>query len=99
MAGFVVFFCVTVAAETLLPSPTAINAHIVIAVTAIFIFFFIPETKDRTLEEIDEMFQNRVAPRKFSGYQCVASAQAREHGAAKMGEKGALEHVESVAVE
>jgi len=68
-------------------------------VTAIFIFFFIPETKDRTLEEIDEMFQNRVAPRKFSGYQCVASAQAREHGAAKMGEKGALEHVESVAVE
>lgn len=69
-------------------------------VTAIFIFFFIPETKDRTLEEIDEMFQNRVAPRKFASYQCVASAQAREHGAAKMGEKGgALEHVESVAAD
>jgi MFS transporter, SP family, sugar:H+ symporter len=68
-------------------------------VTAVFIFFFIPETKDRTLEEIDEMFQNKVGPRKFSSYQCVASAQAREHGLEKMGEKGVLEHVESVTAE
>jgi MFS transporter, SP family, sugar:H+ symporter len=67
-------------------------------VTAIFIFFFIPETKDRTLEEIDEMFQNKVAARKFSSYQCVVSEQAREHGVNKLGEKGVvmLEQVESV---
>ena len=65
-------------------------------VTAIFIFFYLPETKDRTLEEIDEMFHNKVPARKFAGYQCVASEQAREHGANKMGEKGILEQVESV---
>jgi len=66
-------------------------------VTAIFIFFFIPETKDRTLEEIDEMFINKVPARKFRTYECVVSEQAREHGA-QLGEKGGvLEQVENVS--
>jgi SP family sugar:H+ symporter-like MFS transporter len=46
----------------------------------IFVFFFIPETKDRTLEEIDEMFEMRVAARKFSSYTCVGIQQAVEGG-------------------
>ena len=46
----------------------------------IFIFFFIPETKDRTLEEIDEMFEMKVAARKFSKYVCVGIQQAVEGG-------------------
>ena len=61
-----------------------------------FIFVFIPETKDRTLEEIDEMFQNKVAARRFKDYQCVVSELAREHGANKLGEKEGLEHIESL---
>jgi MFS family permease len=68
-------------------------------ITFVFIWFFLPETKDRTLEEIDEMFINRVAPRKFATYQCVASEQAREHGANQLGEKGMLEQIESVQPE
>jgi MFS transporter, SP family, sugar:H+ symporter len=65
--------------------------------TFIFIFFFIPETKDRTLEEIDEMFINKVAARKFSGYECVASEQARLNGANQLGEKEIVEEVETAS--
>lgn len=65
-------------------------------ITFTFIFFYVPETKDRTLEEINEMFQARVGARIFRNYQCVVSEQAREHGLGRLGEKGALEQVESV---
>jgi MFS transporter, SP family, sugar:H+ symporter len=65
-------------------------------ITLIFVFFFIPETKDRTLEEIDEMFHARVGARKFKAYQCVVSEQAREHGLNRLGEKGVLTQIESV---
>jgi len=34
--------------------------------------------KDRSLEELDELFQNRVPTRKFAQYQCVSSERARE---------------------
>jgi MFS transporter, SP family, sugar:H+ symporter len=40
-------------------------------VAVLWIFFFLPETKDRTLEELDEMFAARVPARKFVGYQCA----------------------------
>ncbi|KAI1845923.1 hypothetical protein JX265_011181 [Neoarthrinium moseri] len=36
-----------------------------------WIFFFLPEVKDRTLEEIDEMFEARLPARKFRGYKCT----------------------------
>lgn len=34
-------------------------------------FFLIPETKDRTLEEIDELFEEKVPARRFKHYKCT----------------------------
>jgi hypothetical protein len=44
----------------------------------VFFYLFIPEMKGRSLEELDEMFQNRVPRREFPKYQCVSSERARE---------------------
>lgn len=46
--------------------------------TPVFIFFMLPETKGRSLEEIDEMFEHRVPVRDFKNYHCMSSETARE---------------------
>lgn len=56
-----------------------VSCFIMVAWMAIFL----PETKDRTLEELDEMFENHVPARKFKGYVCVRTLTAMEHGAAE----------------
>ncbi|KAK3303816.1 general substrate transporter [Chaetomium strumarium] len=43
-------------------------------ISALWVFFFLPEVKDRTLEEIDEMFEARLPARKFRKYVCVGRA-------------------------
>ncbi|KAK7954086.1 hypothetical protein PG996_014972 [Apiospora saccharicola] len=40
-------------------------------IAAVWVYFFLPEVKGRTLEEIDEMFAARLPARKFRGYVCV----------------------------
>ncbi|KAJ5888756.1 Maltose permease [Penicillium taxi] len=40
---------------------------------AVYIYFFLPEVKGRTLEEIDEMFEQQLPARKFRGYKCVGT--------------------------
>jgi len=40
-------------------------------IAALWIYFFLPEVKGRTLEEIDEMFEARVPARKFASYRCT----------------------------
>jgi hypothetical protein len=40
-------------------------------IAATWVFFFLPEVKNRTLEEIDEMFEQRLPARKFKTYKCV----------------------------
>jgi len=40
-------------------------------IAAAWVFFFLPEVKNRTLEEIDEMFNERLPARKFEKYVCV----------------------------
>ncbi|KAM7215349.1 General substrate transporter [Rhypophila decipiens] len=47
-------------------------------VALIWVFFFLPETKGRTLEEIDEMFEAKIPARKFSAYVCVGHLAAAE---------------------
>jgi hypothetical protein len=39
-------------------------------IAAAWVFFFLPEVKNRTLEEIDEMFEARLPARKFKTYKC-----------------------------
>ncbi|ROV89389.1 hypothetical protein VSDG_08647 [Cytospora chrysosperma] len=41
---------------------------------AAWVYFFLPEVKDRSLEEIDEMFEARLPARKFRNYVCVGRA-------------------------
>jgi len=44
---------------------------------ALFIYLYLPELKNRSLEEIDEMFEARLPARKFRGYQCMISDMAK----------------------
>lgn len=44
----------------------------------VFLYLFLPEMRNRTLEEIDELFQERVPTRKFATYHCISSERARE---------------------
>ena len=49
-------------------------------VGAIWVFLFLPETKGRTLEEIDEMFEAGVPARKFRKHVCVGHIAAENKG-------------------
>ncbi|KAK1751470.1 general substrate transporter [Echria macrotheca] len=71
-----------------------------LAVTA-FVYFLLPEVRGRTLEEIDEMFRNKVPIKDFQTYVCVEVEQARERGALNVRamEKLGDEKVEEVRVE
>lgn len=68
-----------------------------------WIYFFLPETKDRTLEELDEMFAARLPARKFAGYVCSnigtgeKKEDAEDNSAAEkngIADKSGLEHIE-----
>ncbi|CAG7960184.1 unnamed protein product [Penicillium olsonii] len=44
-----------------------------------FVYFCLPETKDRSLEELDEMFQQKVSTTQFKDYVCTGlGAQIRQ---------------------
>jgi len=64
------------------------------ALFAVFFTFFLPERKGRTLEELDELFQNRVSVRDFPHYQCVSSENAKQVAIQAM--EGKVEQVERV---
>lgn len=40
-------------------------------ITVVWIYFFLPEIKNRTLEEVDEMFEAKLPARKFRKYVCT----------------------------
>ncbi|KAF2651843.1 MFS transporter [Lophiostoma macrostomum CBS 122681] len=43
----------------------------------VFTFFVVPETNNRTLEEIDEMYNDKVPVRKFAKHQCTGALNSR----------------------
>ncbi|PKS12581.1 hypothetical protein jhhlp_000789 [Lomentospora prolificans] len=47
-------------------------------IAAVWVFFFLPELKGRTLEEIDEMFYARLPARKFRSHVCVGAGPSAE---------------------
>lgn len=49
-------------------------------ITTAFIYFMLPDVNGRSLEEIDEMFRNKVSTRGFKKYVCVELEEARARG-------------------
>jgi SP family sugar:H+ symporter-like MFS transporter len=47
-------------------------------IAAVFVYFYLPEIKDRTLEEISEMFELRLPARMFEGHVCVGAGVLEE---------------------
>ncbi|KAF2740095.1 general substrate transporter [Polyplosphaeria fusca] len=64
--------------------------------TVAWVYFFLPEIKNRTLEEIDEMFDARLPARKFRKHVCTGRYVGDEKEKEKQGDKSAVEHVEEV---
>lgn len=46
-------------------------------ITVLWVYLYLPEIKDRTLEEIDEMFQVGLPARRFRRYVCVGRSVVR----------------------
>lgn len=79
------------------PTPTNIFDYSYIwfasnTIVFLFIYFFLPETRGRTLEEIHEMFEEGVPSKKFKGFVCAAT-QAM---ATEVIEKERNEHIEEI---
>lgn len=72
-------------------------------ILAVFVWFFLPETRDRTLEEIHEMFEAKLPARKFKGHVCVGvesyAAEAAGQDVLKRDEKGGAVRVEAASVD
>ncbi|KAH8600238.1 general substrate transporter [Bisporella sp. PMI_857] len=45
---------------------------------AVWVYFYLPEVKGRTLEEIDEMFEARLPAKKFRKYVCVGRSMGAD---------------------
>ncbi|USP78248.1 general substrate transporter [Curvularia clavata] len=70
-------------------------------ITALWVYLYLPEIKNRTLEEIDEMFEARLPARKFRKYVCVGhvAADGEDNSKGSMSEKDEVVHQEIVSVE
>ena len=50
----------------------------IMAIWSVIAFYIVPETRNRTYEEIDELFMNKVPTRQFKSYVTVAEQRASE---------------------
>lgn len=67
------------------------------AIAILFIYFFVPEVRGRSLEEIEEMFDNKVPARKFESYVCERVEQANVEAMKDLNHEEAKEaHVEHI---
>ncbi|KAF5002415.1 hypothetical protein FGRMN_427 [Fusarium graminum] len=62
-------------------------------VFAVLAFFFVPETRMRSYEELDELFINKVPTRQFRNYVTVAERRAEEAYAIENAAKGKAQEV------
>lgn len=60
-------------------------------VSIIWVWFFVPELKQRTLEEVDEMFAQRLPTRKFRNYVSPSG-----HSAGDKERAHSIDHKESI---
>ncbi|KAF8859029.1 general substrate transporter [Acephala macrosclerotiorum] len=69
-------------------------------ILAIWVFFFVPETKGRSLEQLDELFEKGVETWKFAKYltehQTMDADKVFEGGSDEKGVRGDAYHVEDV---
>ncbi|KAJ5371958.1 hypothetical protein N7517_003964 [Penicillium concentricum] len=67
----------------------------------VFIYFFVPEVRGRSLEEIEEMFDKNVPARKFQSYICESVERANREAAKDLNheeaKEGQIEHIEITA--
>lgn len=68
-------------------------------ILAVFVLLFLPETRDRTLEEIHEMFEAKLPARQFKSYVCTGVEEFAAQGIAKgdliLNKTGRAEHIET----
>lgn len=71
-------------------------------VAIVFVYFFLPETKGRSLEELDEMFQQRVPTKQFETYVCTGLGSAIRNLENRDDDEGLkskeVEHLEDASV-
>ncbi|TVY77275.1 General alpha-glucoside permease [Fusarium oxysporum f. sp. cubense] len=60
---------------------------------AVMAFFFVPETRMRSYEELDELFMNKVPTRQFRTYVTLAERRAEEAYAIEHGIKDTVKDV------
>jgi len=77
------------------------------AISGVYVYFFVPELKGRSLEELDYMFEARISTRQFKHYdstdlmaekriQHQSDAEARAIVAASGDKKDEIEAIEKV---
>jgi SP family sugar:H+ symporter-like MFS transporter len=56
--------------------------------TVAWVYFYLPEIKNRTLEEIDEMFEAKLPARQFRKYVCVGRHSGLNEKGVRRGSSG-----------
>lgn len=64
--------------------------------TAVWLYFYFPEVKGRSLEEIDELFEAQIPARKFRKYQCTRRGLVAKEEAVRDEKSSQEEKIEDI---